>query len=87
MIETVYSKRLKTKAEFIQILRWEDDGGAIYDIDIPFPQVAETNTPRSMDVIRGYLSYDEIKNNRSKGNKDRKMINTRKKGNNAYSND
>jgi len=60
LIETVYSKRLKTKAEFIQILRWEDDGGAIYDIDIPLPQVAETNTPRSMDVAGDDLLYDEM---------------------------
>ena len=58
LIETVYSKRLKTKTEFIQILRWEDDGGAIYDIDIPLPQVAETNAPRSMDVAGECFIYD-----------------------------
>ncbi len=61
MIETVYSKRLKTKAEFIQILRWEDDGGAAFEADDLIPQVAETNTPRSMDVAGDDLLYDEMK--------------------------
>jgi hypothetical protein len=50
MIETVDSLRLKTKTEFIQILRWEDDGGAIYDIDISRPQVAKTNTPKEIKM-------------------------------------
>ena len=62
LIETVYSKRLKTKAEFIQILRWEDDGGAAFETDILLPQAAETNTPQSMDVAGDDLSYDELKN-------------------------
>ena len=60
MIESVDSLRLKTKAEFIQILRWEDDGGAIYDIDIPLPQVAETPTPRSRNVATDDLFYAEL---------------------------
>jgi len=44
------------------ILCWEDDGGAAFEDDNPIPQVAETNTPRSMDVAKGNLSYDELKN-------------------------
>jgi len=59
MLETVYSKRPKTKTEFIQILRWEDDGGAVYDIDTPLPQVAETNTPGSVDVARDSLLLEK----------------------------
>ena len=62
MIETVDSEPLKTRTEFIQILRWEDDGGATFEGGTPIPQVAETNTPRSMDVTGDDLSYDEIKN-------------------------
>ena len=32
------------------ILRWEDDGGPVSGTGAPLPQVAETNTPRLMDV-------------------------------------
>jgi hypothetical protein len=46
MIETTYSERLKIKTDFTQILRWEDDGGAICDIDIPPSQMAGTDHPR-----------------------------------------
>ena len=62
IIETIYSKRLKTKAEFAQILRWEDDDGAVYDIDTLLPQVVETNTLRSMGVDEDDLLCDELKN-------------------------
>jgi hypothetical protein len=63
MIETVDSEPLlKTVSEFKPILRWEDDGGATFEGDKPIPQVAETNTPRSMDVARDDLLYDELKN-------------------------
>jgi hypothetical protein len=48
-------------SELTHILRWEDDGGAAFEEDNPIPQVAETNTPRSMDVTGDDLSYDEIK--------------------------
>jgi hypothetical protein len=68
MIETIDSLRLKTKTEFIQILRWEDDGGAMYDIDIPLSQVAENNTPQSRDGAANNLFYSELKNSQSKGN-------------------
>jgi hypothetical protein len=61
MMETVNSLRQKTKAEFIQILHWEDDGGAVYDIDTPLPQVAETNTSRSMNVATDDLFYAGLK--------------------------
>jgi hypothetical protein len=63
MIETVDSEPLlKTVSEVMPILRWEDDGGATFEGDKPIPQVAETNTPWSMDVTGDDLSYDEIKN-------------------------
>ena len=64
MIETVDSELSKTVSELMGILRWEDDGGATieaFEEDNPIPQVAETNTPRSMDVTGGCLSYDELK--------------------------
>jgi hypothetical protein len=62
MIETVDTEMLKTVSELTTILRWEDDGGAAFEGDDPIPQVAETNTPRSMDVTGDDLSYDELKN-------------------------
>jgi hypothetical protein len=62
LIETVDSERLKTVSELTQLLRWEDDGGAVFETGILLPQVAETNTPRSMDVASNDLSYDELKN-------------------------
>jgi hypothetical protein len=43
------------------ILCWQDDGGAGFETVNSVPQVAETNTPRSMDVTGDDLSYDEIK--------------------------
>ena len=55
MTETVDSEMLKTVSEFAHILRWEDDGGAAPEGDNPIPQLAETNTPRSMDVAREHL--------------------------------
>jgi hypothetical protein len=69
MMETADSEMLKTASEFTNILRWEDDGGAMFEEDNPIPQVAETNTPRSMDVTGDDLSYDELKKNHSKGDK------------------
>jgi len=45
-----------------QLLRWEDDGGAVFETGILLPQVAEENTPRSMDVAGDDLLYDELKN-------------------------
>ena len=69
MIETVDSEPLKTRTEFIQILRWEDDGGATFEGGTPIPQVAETNNPRSMDVTGDDLSDDKLKKNHSKGDK------------------
>jgi hypothetical protein len=62
MIEPVNSEMPKTVSELTHILRWEDDGGAAFEGDNPIPQVAEINTPRSMDMARDDLSYDEIKN-------------------------
>jgi len=65
MIETVASEPPKAVSEFLEILRWEDDGGATFEAfeeDNSIPQVAETNTPRSMDVTGDDSSYDEIKN-------------------------
>ena len=62
MIESVDSLRLKTKAEFTQILRWEDDGGAVYDMDTQLPQVVETSTLRSMHVAEDDLLSDELEN-------------------------
>jgi hypothetical protein len=62
MMETADSEMLKTASELTNILRWEDDGGAMFEEDNPIPQVAETNTPRSMDVTGDDLSYDELKN-------------------------
>jgi len=53
MVETVNSEWLKTETELTQILRWEDDGGAVFETVNPPNQVAKTNTPRSMDVSRG----------------------------------
>ena len=51
MIETVDSEPLTLAvSEFKPILRWEDDGGAVFETGILLPQVAEVNTPRSMDV-------------------------------------
>lgn len=69
MLETVCSKRLKTKTEFIQILRWEDDGGAVYDIETPLPQVAETNTTRSMEVTEDDLHMMSKETNTQKETK------------------
>jgi hypothetical protein len=62
LIETVDSERLKTVSELTQLLRWEDDGGAVFETGNLLPQVAETNTPRSMDVAKDDLLYDELKN-------------------------
>jgi hypothetical protein len=62
MSEIANSERLKSEAEFTPVLRWEDDGGAVSEEDNPIPQVAETNTPRSKDVMGGDLSYDELEN-------------------------
>lgn len=52
MIETVNSEWLKTETELTQLLRWEDDGGAVFETVNSLPQVAETNTPRSMDAAK-----------------------------------
>ena len=61
MIEKVDSEGLKTVSELTQLLRWEDDGGAVFETGILLlPQVAEVNTPRSMDVAGDDLLYDEI---------------------------
>jgi hypothetical protein len=59
MIETVDPELLKTVSELTHILRWEDDGGAAFEGDNPIPQVAETNTPRSMDVAGECLLLGE----------------------------
>jgi hypothetical protein len=69
MIEPVNSEMPKTVTELTHILRWEDDGGAAFEGDHPIPQVAETNTPRSMDVTGDDLSYDELRINHPKGDK------------------
>jgi hypothetical protein len=50
MIQTVDSERLKAVFELTHILRWEEDGGAVFEPVIPLPQAAKTNTPRSMSV-------------------------------------
>ena len=62
VIEKVDSERLKTISELTQLLRWEDDGGAVFETGMLLPQVAEVNTPRSMDVAGDDLLYDELKN-------------------------
>jgi hypothetical protein len=72
MIETVDSESSKSVSELMGILRWEDDGGAMFEVfeeDDPIPQVAETNNPRSMDVTGDELSYDKLKKNHSQGDK------------------
>jgi hypothetical protein len=61
MIETADSERLKTIPDLTHILR---SGRMTVEQQCskkitPIPQVAETNTPRSMDVAGGHLSYDE----------------------------
>jgi hypothetical protein len=62
MMETADSEMLKTASELTNILRWEDDGGATFKGNKPIPQVAETNTPQSLDVAGDDLSYDELEN-------------------------
>ena len=57
MNETVDSETPKTVSELTHILRWEDDGGAVFEGDNPIHQVAETNTLQSMDVAGECLSY------------------------------
>jgi hypothetical protein len=39
----------KSKQVTENILRWEDDGGPVSEVESSLPQVAETNTPRLMD--------------------------------------
>ena len=53
MVKTVNSEWLKTETELTQILRWEDDGGAVFETINPLPKAMKTNTPRPMDVSRG----------------------------------
>jgi hypothetical protein len=59
MIQTVDSERLKAVFELTHILRWEEDGGAVFEPVIPLPQAAKTNTPRSMSVTGNDVLYDE----------------------------
>jgi len=59
MVETINSEWLKTETELSQILRWEDDGGAMFETVNPLDQVAKTNTPRPMDVSRGVFLFKE----------------------------
>jgi hypothetical protein len=62
MVETADSEMLKPIPDLTHILRSgmmmvEQRSKKI----APLPQVAETNTPRSMDVPGGCLSYDVSK--------------------------
>lgn len=41
------------------ISRWEDHGGPVFDAPDPFPQVADTSTPRPKDAVGDGLPYDE----------------------------
>jgi hypothetical protein len=60
MAKTVNFKRLKTVPEQPHILRWEDDGGAVVEIDNQLPQPAlETITPLAMDVGEERLLLEE----------------------------
>jgi hypothetical protein len=55
MVETVNSERIKTETELAHILRWEDDGGVVFDIVNPLPQTDEEEYLRSMDAAREQL--------------------------------
>ena len=50
----------KTEGTAEHISRWEDDGGPVFAAPDPFPQVAETSTPRPKDAVTGGLPYDEL---------------------------
>lgn len=38
------------------LLRWEDDGGPVYEAVYPLPQVAETKTPQPQDAVGKFVS-------------------------------
>jgi hypothetical protein len=48
-----------SKGVLENILRWQDDGGPVFEPGNPLPQVVEKNTPRLMDVAEDDLLYDE----------------------------
>jgi hypothetical protein len=50
----------RSKAVLENILRWEDDGGSVFETDHPLPQAAESNTPRPTDVVGDDVPYDEL---------------------------
>ncbi len=49
-----------TEGVLDNILRWEDDGGPVFETANPLPQVAENKTPRPMDVAGDDLLYDDL---------------------------
>ena len=48
MVETIKPEWPKTEVR--NILRWEDDGGPVFETANPLPQVAENKTPPPMEV-------------------------------------
>jgi hypothetical protein len=61
MIEKVNSEPPKTVFELTHVQRWEDDGGAVFDINTLSPQEAETNISQPRNVAGEDLSYAELK--------------------------
>jgi hypothetical protein len=61
MLELVMpdSKLESSQTGLDNILRWEDDGGAVFGARQPLPQAAEINTPPPMDAARECFLYDE----------------------------
>jgi len=50
----------RTEGVLENILRWEDDGGPVFETANPLLQVAENKTPHPMDVAGDDLLYDDL---------------------------
>ena len=55
MPELVSRQMERTKIELENILRWEDGGGPVFEIDNPFPEVVEDHA-QEMDAL-SKISY------------------------------
>lgn len=56
MIDLVIPPLEKTGHEKINIMRWEDDGGSVFELETPYSQsgVKDTTTTKLVRVVRTY---------------------------------
>ena len=68
MPELVKPESEITEGVLDNILRWEDDGGPVFETDNPLPQAAENKTPRPMDMAGDDPLYDDLWKSSELGN-------------------